>query len=148
MQHVSKAYKESMKQVWRNIGYIKVYIGVINKEAQKRASAEDGRNSFTYFSDPSKPFDAYAVDHVYATAEEDFSAVDGSMYFLPEAENADFFNQGIVTRDFFGTVYVVFNFQGLDIKGLTIDFGECYPVDFTVENDRGVRTYTGNDKRK
>ena len=145
---MSKAYKESMKQVWRNIGYIKVYIGVINKEAQKRASAEDGRNSFTYFSDPSKPFDAYAVDHVYATAEEDFSAVDGSMYFLPEAENADFFNQGIVTRDFFGTVYVVFNFQGLDIKGLTIDFGECYPVDFTVENDRGVRTYTGNDKRK
>ena len=81
--------------MWRNIGYIKVYIGVVNKEAQKRASAADSRNSFTYFSNPSKPFDAYVVDHVYATAEENFSAVDGSMYFLPEAENADFLIRGL-----------------------------------------------------
>ena len=43
---------------------------------------------------------------------------------------ADFFNQGIVTQDLSGTLYVVFEHEGLDIKGLTIDFGECYPVDF------------------
>lgn len=147
MQHVSKAYKESMKQIWRNIGYIKVYIGIVNAEAQKRATAQDNRNAFTYFSDPKKPFDSYEVERIYATAEENFSRVDGTMRFLPESANADFFNQGIVTADLFGSVYVVFNFQGLDIKGLTIDFGECYPVDFTVENDNGVHSYTGNAKQ-
>ena len=35
MQHVSKEYKTSMKQIWRNIGYIKVYLGIINEDAQK-----------------------------------------------------------------------------------------------------------------
>ncbi|MDO4333823.1 MAG: hypothetical protein Q4C58_14225 [Eubacteriales bacterium] len=147
MQHVSKAYKASMQQIWRNIGYIKVYIGVVNAEAQKRATVEDERNSFTYFSDLCKPFDSYKVERVYATAEENFSRVDGTMRFLPEAGTAEYFNQGIVTADLLGTVYVVFNFQGLDIKGLTIDFGECYPVNFTVENDMGVHSYTGNTKQ-
>lgn len=147
MQHVSKAYKASMKQIWRNIGYIKVYIGVVNTEAQKRATVEDERNSFTYFSDLCKPFDSYKVERVYATAEENFSRVDGTMRFLPERGAVEYFNQGIVTADLLGAVYVVFNFQGLDIKGLTIDFGECYPVDFTVENDVGVHSYTGNTKQ-
>lgn len=147
MQHVSKAYKESMKQIWRNIGYIKVYIGIINAEAQKRATARDDRNVFTYFSDPQKPFDSHEVERIYATAEENFSRVDGTMRFLPESVDADFFNQGIVTEELLGTVYVVFNFHGLDIKGLTIDFGECYPVEFTVENDVGVHSYTGNTKQ-
>lgn len=58
------------------------------------------------------------------------------MYFLPESPTADFFNQGIVTQDLSGTLYVVFEHEGLDIKGLTIDFGECYPVDFTVTTIR------------
>lgn len=147
MQHVSKAYKESMKQIWRNIGYIKVYIGIVNAEAQKRATAKDGRNVFTYFSDPQKPFDSYEVERIYATAEENFSRVDGTMRFLPEPGTENYFNQGIVTEELRGTVYVVFNFQGLDIKGLTIDFGECYPVDFTVENDAGIHSYTGNAKQ-
>lgn len=42
-----------------------------------------------------------------------------------------------MTQDLSGTLYVVFEHEGLDIKGLTIDFGECYPVDFTVTNDHG-----------
>ena len=148
MQQVSKAYKSSMKQTFRNIGYIKAYIGVVNAEAQKRASALDERNTFTHYSNLQKPFDSYEVDHQYATAEQDFARVDGTMYFLPEHEYAEFFNQGIVTQDILGTVYIVFNFSGLDIKGLTIDFGECYPVEFTIENDLGVHSYSGNDQAK
>lgn len=70
MQHVSKAYKESMKQTWRDIGYIKVYIGIVNAEAQKRATAQDERNTFTYFSDPRKPFDSVADIWERAQAEE------------------------------------------------------------------------------
>lgn len=99
MQHVSKEYKTSMKQIWRNIGYIKVYLGIINEDAQKLVSAQDKRNNFTYFTDEKKPFDSYPVDHIYATAEQDFAKTDGSMYFLPESQVAEFFNQGIVTQD-------------------------------------------------
>lgn len=148
MQHVSKEYKTSMKQIWRNIGYIKVYLGIINEDAQKLVSAQDIRNNFVYFADANKPFDSYPVDHIYATAEQDFAKTDGSMYFLPESPTADFFNQGIVTQDLSGTLYVVFEHEGLDIKGLTIDFGECYPVDFTVTNDHGTHAYTGNEKSR
>lgn len=148
MQVCSDAYKEAMAQPgFRERGYIKVYIGVINSEAQRRANVNDERNSFTYFSNLTKPFDGYEPETLYATQEEDFSKVDESMYFLPAKKEDILFNNGLVTEDLLGTIYVVFQFSGLDIKGLTIDFGECYPVDFTIENDEGVHTYSGNTKR-
>lgn len=148
MQACSQEYKEAMKQPgFRNRGYIKVYIGVINSEAQRRANVNDERNSFTYFSNLTKPFDGYEPETLYATQEQDFSHVDGSMYFLPEEGGDILFNNGLVTESLLGTIYVVFQFTGLDIKGLTIDFGECYPVDFTIENDSVSYTYTGNTER-
>lgn len=148
MQSCSQEYKEAMKLPdIRNRGYIKVYIGVINSEAQKRANVNDERNSFTYFSNLTKPFDGYEPETLYATQEQNFSRVDGSMYFLPEEGGNILFNNGLVTENLLGTIYVVFQFSGLDIKGLTIDFGECYPVDFTIENDEGVHTYAGNTER-
>lgn len=148
MQACSQEYKEAMKQPgFRNRGYIKVYIGVINSEAQRRANVNDERNSFTYFSNLTKPFDGYEPETLYATQEQNFSHVDGSMYFLPEEGGDILFNNGLVTENLLGTIYVVFQFTGLDIKGLTIDFGECYPVDFTIENDSVSYTYTGNTER-
>ncbi len=148
MQNASKAYKESMKGILRNRGYIKVYIGVINSAAQKNAEAPLSKNNFTVFSDALKPFDGYEVKQIYATSEQDFSKVDGSMFFLPDEENLEYYNNGIVTDNILGEVYISFKGQtGIDIKGLTIDFGDCYPVDFTVENDSGVHAYSGNDKR-
>lgn len=148
MQACSQAYKEAMAQPgFRNNGYIKVYIGVINSEAQRRANVNDDRNSFTYFSNLTKPFDGYEPETLYATQEENFTKVDDSMYFLP-AEGGDIlFNNGLITEELLGTIYVVFQFSGLDIKGLTIDFGECYPVDFTIENDTVSYEYKGNDQR-
>lgn len=148
MQNASKAYKESMKGILRNRGYIKVYIGIINSAAQKNVEAPLSKNNFTVFSDALKPFDGYEVKQIYATSEQDFSRVDGSMFFLPDEENLEYYNNGIVTENILGEVYISFKGQtGLDIKGLTIDFGDCYPVDFTVENDSGVHAYRGNDKR-
>ncbi len=148
MQSASKAYKESMKGILRNRGYIKVYIGVINSAAQKNVEAPLSKNDFTVFSDALKPFDGYEVKQIYATSEQDFSKVDGSMFFLPDEEKLEYYNNGIVTENILGEVYISFKGQtGLDIKGLTIDFGDCYPVDFTVENDSGVHAYSGNDKR-
>lgn len=148
MQNASAAYKKAMKDPLRNRGYIKAKIGVINKEAQKTVTAKDGRNDFAWFSNTKKPFDDYAVKRIYATAEQGFTKLDGSMYFAPDKDSGmEIYNQGIVTEDVRGKIYLNFGGRtGLDIKGLTIDFGHCYPTRFTVESDSGIRTY-GNDKR-
>lgn len=147
MQSCSEEYKKEIQNGKRERGYIKAYIGVINSEAQKRATVDDKRNSFEYYSDLEKPFDGFEPETIYATQEEGFSKVDGSMYFLPSSPQNVLFNNGIVTKQLLGTVYVVFNFSGLDIKGLTIDWGEYYPVDFTIENDERTHEFTGNTKR-
>lgn len=147
MQNVSNAYKQSMKQIGRNRGYIRATIGVINSQAQKNIEV-DNQTEVTYFSNIKKPFNNYTVDNIYATAEQEFSKVDGTMYFLPPQNSTlELYNNGIVTKNLLGAVKISFSgVTGLDIKGLTIDFGEYYPVDFTIQNDSVTRTYTGNDR--
>lgn len=147
MQLVSKEYKEAMKLPHRNRAYIRVSIGVVNSDAQNNASLDE-ETELTYYSDGKKPFDGYTVTKPYATAEQNFSKVDGSMYFLPkETDGYSFYNNGIVTNDILGAVYISFGgLVGLDIKGLTIDFGECYPTQFTIQSDSGTKSYE-NDKQ-
>lgn len=147
MQNVSKAFKNSIRnpRALRNRGYIKIYIGVINQKAQDAVNADDPRNIFTEFSDLRKPFEGYEDFKLYATGEENFSRVDGSMYFLPEEKALMTYNNGFVTGDLLGAVYIAFEeVTGFDIKGLTINFGECYPVDFSVESNTGLYYYSGN----
>ena len=145
MQLVSKEYKEAMKLPHRNRAYIRVSIGVVNSDAQNNAVLDE-ETELTYFSDGKKPFDGYTVSKPYATAEQNFSKVDGSMYFLPkEADGYNLYNNGIVTKNILGAVYISFNVLiGLDIKGLTIDFGECYPTQFTIQSDSGTKSYENN----
>ena len=147
MQLVSKEYKEAMQLPFRNRAYIRVSIGVVNSDAQNNAVLDE-ETELTYFSDGKKPFDGYTVTKPYATAEQNFSKVDGSMYFLPkETDGYSFYNNGIVTNDILGAVYISFGgLVGLDIKGLTIDFGECYPTQFTIQSDSGTKSYE-NDKQ-
>lgn len=147
MQLVSKEYKEAMKLPFRNRAYIRVSIGVVNSDAQNNAVLDE-ETELTYYSDGKKPFDGYTVTKPYATAEQNFSKVDGSMYFLPkETDGYSFYNNGIVTNDILGAVYISFGgLVGLDIKGMTIDFGECYPTQFTIQSDSGTKSYE-NDKQ-
>ena len=147
MQLVSKEYKEAMQLPFRNRAYIRVSIGVVNSDAQNNAVLDE-ETELTYFSDGKKPFDGYTVTKPYATAEQNFSKVDGSMYFLPkETDGYSFYNNGIVTNDILGAVYISFGgLVGLDIKGMTIDFGECYPTQFTIQSDSGTKSYE-NDKQ-
>lgn len=147
MQLVSKEYKEAMQLPFRNRAYIRVSIGVVNSDAQNNAVLDDD-TEFTYYSDGKKPFDGYTVTKPYATAEQNFSKVDGSMYFLPkETDGYSYYNNGIVTHDILGAVHISFGgIVGLDIKGLTIDFGECYPTKFTIQSDSGTKSYE-NDKQ-
>lgn len=145
MQIVSKEYKDAMKLPFRNRAYIRVSIGVVNSDAQNNAVLDE-ETELTYYSDGKKPFDGYTVTKPYATAEQNFSKVDGSMYFLPkETDGYSFYNNGIVTNDILGAVYISFGgLVGLDIKGLTIDFGECYPTQFTIQSDSGAKSYENN----
>lgn len=148
MQNVSKEYEKSMKNIGRNRGYIRATIGIINSTAQKNIELSK-KTEVTYFSDIYNPFNGYEVEKVYATAEKDFSSVDGTMFFLPKPKSElKYYNNGIVTKDILGTIYISFKgVLGLDIKGLTIDFGEYYPVDFSIENENIKRYYKDNDKR-
>ena len=147
MQLASKEYKEAMQLPFRNRAYIRASIGVVNSDAQNNASLDE-ETELTYYSDGKKPFDGYTVTKPYATAEQNFSKVDGSMYFLPkETDGYSYYNNGIVTKDILGSVYISFGgLVGLDIKGLTIDFGECYPTQFTIQSDSGTKSYE-NDKQ-
>ena len=81
MQKVSKAYKESMKSSLRERAYIMLSFGLINQEAQAKATVEDG--DFAYYENAKNVLGEKSDDTVYATLEENFTRVDGSMFFLP-----------------------------------------------------------------
>lgn len=81
MQKVSDAYKKSMKQTLRERGYIMLSFGLINQEAQAKARIQDG--DFAKFSNTSNIFGERTDSTTYATLEENFTRVDGSMFFLP-----------------------------------------------------------------
>ncbi len=144
MQSVSKEYKQSMAVPFRNRGYIKVTIGVVNSDAQKNVSVE--KNNLAYFSNPAAPLDGIVPTKIYGTCEKNFSKVDGSMYFLPPEGSNSYYNNGIVTEELVGTIYLKFETEGsFDIKGLVINFGEEYPTLLTIQNDNVEYRYT-NDK--
>lgn len=148
MQRTSAAFKESIRNTKkiRNRGYIRAYIGIINQEAQKNIQADNTKNNLAPFSNLKEPFDGGMNRRIYATGEQDFSSINGNMFFLPRDMKDATYNNGIVTNDLLGTVYIKFkNKKSYDIKGLTIDFGENYPVDFTINSDDGIHSYVGNN---
>ena len=138
MQRTSKAYKAEQKQMLREESYMFVYLGIINREAQASAYAY---GDFAVIAEPQSVFTNNTFLLNYATAEQDFLKVDGSMPLTPEDPSQYVYWQGIVTENLRGIV--TFRFEGynnLDLRGLTIDFGEYYPTEFTVTN--GTVTYT------
>ena len=148
MQKVSKKYKESMKQPLRNRGYIKATVGIIDLDAQNTIQAPKENNDFVYFADNKKLFQGIPVNKVYTTAEENFTKVDNSMYFLPkENSTIELYNNGAVSNTLLGSFYINFKSEiGHDIKGLTIDFGEYYPTKLTIEYDNGIKEYENNSR--
>lgn len=138
MQRTSKAYKAEQKQMLREESYMFVYLGIINREAQASAYAY---GDFTPYSAPQTVFTNNTFLMDYATAEQDFLKVDGSMPLVPEDAGQYLYWQGAVTQDINGIITFRFDgYNALDLRGLTIDFGEYYPTEFTVTN--GTVTYT------
>lgn len=152
MQKVSKAYKESMKSSLRERAYIMISFGLVNQEAQAKATVDNG--SYAYYSNKDNIFGEHIDDTVYATLEEEFTKVDGSMFFLPRAtEGGRYYDTGIVSDKLVSEarceVIISLNTIATDFKGLTINFGENYPVDFDIVGSTG-RTieFRGNTKSK
>lgn len=147
MLKASSAYKEAMKKKYRNHSYAIVTIGVINQVAQKNASVGSvSGEKYLYLSDKTMLFEDYTPKILYATMEENWYKADGSMYLAEPEESFSYaFNQGVISRGLLGAICIRFN-ASYSIKGLTIDFGPNFPVDFTVTNGRVSYTYAGNEK--
>lgn len=130
-------YKEEQKRDLRNASHVFVYLGVISKEAQANAYVDTVLEPYAsgdIFQEP--VFESY-----YASLEDKYSRVDGSFNFLPRREELFALFQGVVTVGIGGSITFDFvQYHELDIKGLTIDFGDYYPTEFTVTN--GTDTYT------
>ena len=148
MQKVSKAYKESMKSPLRERAYIMLSFGLVNQEAQAKARIEEG--DFSYYSNSSNIFGESNDDTVYATLEENFTKVDGSMFFLPRRNASNtYLDTGIVSEKLLSEAIfeltINLNMAATDFKGITINFGENYPVNFDMVSSSGqVIEYRNN----
>ena len=150
MQKVSKAYKESMKSSLRERAYIMLSFGLVNQEAQAKAKISSG--DFAYYSNKDNIFGEHDDSTVYATLEENFTKVDGSMFFLPrQTPNGSYYDTGVISKNLVSEAIceltISLNTIAIDFKGLTINFGENYPVDFDVIGSTGQTIeFRGNDK--
>lgn len=138
MFRASKAYKEQMKQTLRNRTYQIVSLGLINQDAQKSAFISSSI-PYTNYSSMTNLFDSTKDSFQYATFEQNFSRVDREMYFIPRTSSQRYKN-GLITNNMpvNYTVSILIDFNTTDpltIKGLTIDFGDNYPVDFTIQGE-------------
>lgn len=150
MQKVSNEYRESMKSSLRERAFIMLSFGLINQEVQAKAQIEKG--DFAFYSNQSNLFGKKNDDTIYATLEENFTKVDGSMFFLPRRNASDkYYDTGLVSNTLVsnGAFSLTINFHVLptDFKGITINFGENYPVDFDIVSDQGQKVeFRGNDQ--
>lgn len=150
MQKVSAAYKESMKSPLRERAYIMLSFGLVNQEAQAKARIEDG--DFARYSNVNNLFGKKSDDTIYATLEENFTTVDGSMFFLPRGTAiGGYYDTGLVSKNLISdgefSLTINLNMLPTDFKGITINFGENYPVDFDIVSDQGQRVeFRGNDQ--
>lgn len=141
------AYKQAMDAKYRNQSYMLVMIGIINQVAQKdvKVTAEHGV-AYSYLSNFTRPFDNYDVELEYATWEQNWFKADGSMAFPPRSDETDYlYNNGIISKEIKGGICISFG-RAYDIRGLTINWGRNYPVDFTVTNGEKTVSFQENDK--
>lgn len=141
MQKVSKTYRESMKSSLRERAYIMLSFGLINQEAQAKARIDNG--DFAYYSNVENVFGQKDDSTVYATLEENFTKVDGSMFFLPrEKANSSYLDTGLIGKNLVSEAQyeltINLHVVQTDFKGLTINFGENYPVDFDIMGEDGT----------
>ncbi len=150
MQKVSKAYKKSMSSSLRERAYMMITFGLINQEAQAKATIDEAK--FSLYSNKSTIFENEENGLIYATLEENFTKTDGSMLFLPRKKNhAGYFDTGIISEKMLTEepfeMTIQLNTTPIDFKGLSINFGDNYPVNFDIISSQGqVLEFRNNDK--
>ena len=139
MKKVSNAYKEAMQKKIRERSYISVTLGVVNSDAQNTAKFS---GDYAYWSSKSLPLrnDANYVE--YATLEQNYMRVDGSMYFLPRVDNGLYQTKPspLTTNELVGKIRIDFP-QEYSIKGLTLRFGRYYPTRFNIVTETKTLSY-------
>lgn len=144
MQDRSNLYKQMMRSDLREVTTAAIYIGAVNQKAQSGAVAQ---GAFWELASPQAPMDSdKSVTKRYFTWEQKANRLDGERFFVPELDTEELFNNGIVTERLSTpedpqAVVFLLGESGLDIKGLTIEFGESYPLTFRVESEAGVVEY-------
>ena len=137
MKSVSSNYKEIMNRQIRNRAYVSVGLGIVNQDAQKDAAVS---TECAGWCNPNAIFDSGTVPKIYATMEQNFMKTDGSMVFMPE-EYLQELTPCAITKNFWNPIRI--DFDGVyAIKGLTVDFGEAYPTEFSVETAEKTLQYT------
>lgn len=139
MQFTSKAYKTEQLQEYRQQSYVYVYLGVVSREAQENAYVS---SELLPLSDTSQILAEPNFEAYYGMMEQDFFRVDGSTIFPPRNLSLVALYQGAISEDLLDGI--TFSFDGyseLDIKGLTINFGDYYPTRFQVTNGNDTYTY-------
>ena len=140
MISVSNAYKHAMSKTLRDRAYISVGIGVVNQSAQENGTIVADK---AYWSN-GNVFDTSAKNIEYATLEENYFRVDGSMYFMPENnERIQLLTNGVVTDEICGIVRINFN-DTYSIKGVTLDFGSAYPASFAIKTAAKTLEYVND----
>lgn len=127
-----------MKNPLRNASYMKVTLGVINDAAQSQALLSN-QSQYAEFSDFVGVFEQKETQSQYATYENNFWMLDGSMRFLPDSA-AQYEPVGIVSKNLFSSSFSVkMTFQeSVNIAGLTIKFAGNYPSKFSIITSDGT----------
>lgn len=117
---------------------MKVTLGVVNDTAQSQAFLID-QNQYAGFSDIDGVFEKKEAQSQYASYENNFWLLDGSMRFLPDAAS-QYEPVGIVSENLFSNSFSVkMTFQeSVDIAGLTIKFAGNYPSKFSIITSDGT----------
>lgn len=143
MISVSADYKRAMSKQRRDRAYISVGIGIINQEAQESGVLDADLGYWSH----GNVFDANQSNIEYATLEENYFRADGTMYFMPENDGlVPFLTNGIATNNVLQPIRIDFT-QIYAIKGITLEFGNAYPTEFTIETREKTLNYT-NDNSK
>lgn len=145
MQSVSNAYKYNIRNDLRRHSYMMVTVGVINQLAQRNAFVDSDAFPTHWLSDLDMPFGNTNFEAYYATAEDNFTKTDGSYFFAPRSSPTAL-SQGAVSKDVMGAVAIDFGGLTYSLRGLTIEFGDCYPESFQIIDSTGKAiSITGND---
>lgn len=139
MQFTSKAYKQEQLQEYRQRSYVSVYLGVISKEAQDNAYVS---SDLLPISDTSQILAEPNFEAYYGMLEQNFFRVDGSMMYPPSDLRLVALYQGAIGEGLLDGITFEFNgYTSLEIKGLTIDFGDYYPTRLQITNGNDTYTY-------